>query len=198
MITVVRAFGRLAILQSLAALTIGLAILANILIDRLTYQSRDLNHLLKHSFGNLGVFMVVFSLAGYVLKKYTKSLPGKVKDWLSIHQVFSITGAVFIGIHTGGHLNALIPSLCFILTVICVMSGLAGRHIYMKSQTELSARRKKLINEGLSDNEVDEILAIAIAATKTMSKWRSIHRPMTLTLGILVAWHIVTVLYYGG
>ena len=197
-IPTLKAIGRLTILLLLTGVILLLTIGVEIAIDQLTVQTRDIRHLLKHSLGNIGALMVLLSIAGYSIKKKVKAFPGKAKDWLVIHEWFSVVGVILIGVHTGNHFESMLPALCFALTLVCLISGFVGRHIYVKTRSDLNTRRAELLKSGLDKEEADEALALATATTKALAQWRSVHRPMSYSLGGLVCLHIVSALFFGG
>ena len=198
MILALKAFGRMAILMTLVALVLGVTMVVEIVIDQLTYQSRDMRHLLKHSLGNVGSLLVAVSIAGYMLKKRYKGFPGKAKDWLEIHQWLSVIGVAMVGVHTGAHLAAAVPIITLGLTVACLVSGFVGRHLYNRTMKDLTGRKAELARAGTPKEDIEEQLALLAAAAGAMARWRELHRPMSLALGILLFWHVVTALFFGG
>ncbi len=198
MITVLRTFGRLAILLSLSAIIISITIAIEILIDNLTTQTRDLHHLLMHSLGNIGLLMIFLSLAGYTVKKRFKRFPGRLKDWLDAHQLFAIIGVVLIGVHGGAHFRALAPVFTTLAMLTATLSGLVGRFIYTKAYKEISDRRSALIDQGLTREQAEEKLVISSITVEALAKWRKMHRPISITFLFLVSLHIISALYFGG
>lgn len=193
-----KTFGRVAILLSLVGLVLGATMIVEVVIDQLTYQSRDMRHLLKHTLGNMGSLLVVISLAGYMAKKRYKDFPGKAKDWLEVHQWLSVTGVAMVGVHTGAHVKAFVPTIALMLTVACLISGFVGRHIYNKTMRDLAGRRVELLASGASPDEVEDALAWLTSTANALGRWRMAHRPMSLALGFLLVWHMATALFFGG
>ncbi|MDH5638398.1 MAG: hypothetical protein OEZ04_07900 [Nitrospinota bacterium] len=198
MLITLKAFGRLAILVSIVGLVLGVTVVAEIAIDQLTYQSRDLRHLLKHSLGNGGSLLVAFSIAAYMGRKRYKWIPGRLKDWLDVHQWLSVAGVIMVGVHTGAHLRAVVPILAFVLMLACLVSGFIGRVIYIRAQRDLKARRAELLKDAVDPEEVEETLAMATAAAKTLARWKATHRPLSLALGLALFWHVMVALFFGG
>ena len=198
MITALRTFGRLSILLSLSAIILAATVVVEILIDSLTMQARDLHHLLMHSLGNIGTLMILLSLAGYMVKKQYKRFPGKLKDWLDVHQLFAIIGVVLIGVHGGAHFRAIVPVATALAMLAATLSGLVGRYIYVKARKEINARKSELVEQGLSREQAEEQLILATVTAQALSKWRVIHRPISYILAVLISFHIVSALYFGG
>lgn len=198
MITIFRAFGRISIILTITAIILVVTILAEIFIDQLTSQTRDLQHLLKHSLGNIGAMMIFLSLAGYMIKRRWKSFPGMLKDYLQIHQWFAVIGTVFTAIHSGAHFSAIVPLVTFAFMLICLISGFVGRYVYTKTKQELSHRKKEFIKSGARPEEVEEKLAFATAATQSLSNWRQFHKPVATMLLLILVLHIISALFYGG
>ncbi|MDH4183871.1 MAG: hypothetical protein OEV92_06595 [Nitrospinota bacterium] len=198
MLTALKTFGRLAILLSLVGLGLGITMLVEIVIDQLTYQSRDMRHLLKHSLGNLGSFFVIVSIAAYMAKKKYRGFPGKAKDWLNAHEALSVLGVALVGMHTGAHFGAILPLVTFALTVACLISGFVGMRIYNKARRDLTERKNELLKSGASPDEAEETLALATATANTLARWRNTHRPLSLALGLALLWHVVVALFFGG
>ncbi len=196
--TTAKAFGRLAILASLTLIIIVIAIFTEVFIDSLTTQTRDLQHLLKHSLGNVGTLMVFFSLAGYMTKKRWRAFPGMLKNYLQVHQWFATIGALMIAVHSGADFNAALPILTSVFMLVCVVSGFTGRYVYMKAKKDIASRATELMAEGLEKDEVDEKLAFAAATAKSLSNWRKFHRPVATIMLLLLIGHTVSALYFGG
>lgn len=194
-----RTIGRTALLLLLVCVTVTLAVIVEIVVDRLTVEARDLNHLLKHSLGNVGTLMMALALFGYQAKKRFKDrFPGKLKDWLTLHEWFALIGAGLVAIHTGAHFEAAAPIAAMALTLVLVTSGLIGRRVYLKAKKEIASHKTRLSSEGLSRDEIEERLAFETAAASTLAHWRTIHMPMATIFLAVVMLHIVAALFFGG
>jgi len=198
MLITLKAFGRLFILVTIVGLVLGVTMVAELVIDQLTYQSRDLRHLLKHSLGNGGSLLVFVSVVAYMARKKYKWIPGKMKDWLDVHQWLSVLGVVMVGVHTGAHFQAIGPSVAFFLTVACLVSGFIGRVIYVRAQKDLKARKVELQQQSSSPEDMEDALAMATAAAGTLARWKATHRPLSVALGVALVWHVVVALFFGG
>ncbi len=193
-----KVFGRVAILASLITIITVISVLTEIFIDSLTVQTRELRHLFKHSFGNVGTLMIFLSLAGYMIKKRWRPFPGKLKDYLYLHQSFAAIAGVLIAVHSGAHFKAGVPVLTSVFMVICVVSGFMGRFVYLKAKKDIAARKVELADAGIESEEVEEKLAIATAAASSLSNWRKFHQPASAVLVLLIIVHVVSALFFGG
>ncbi len=198
LVTTAKAFGRLTILASLTLIIIVTAIFTEIFIDRLTSQTRDLQHLFKHSLGNIGSLMVFLSLAGYMIKRRWKSFPGMLKDYLQIHQLFATMGALMVAVHSGAHFKAVLPVATSIFMLVCLVSGFVGRFVFMKAKKEIAARKEELRKSGIGQEEIEEKLVFATSTANTLANWRKFHQPFAELLLLLLLLHIVSALFFGG
>ncbi len=198
MITVTKVFGKLSLLFVIVVLTVVITIVTELLIDNLTLQAREFRHLMKHSMGNIGVLFILVSIAGYSLKKRFGIGRFRINEWLDIHQWLAVTGVVLAGIHSGAHFNALLPRLTSIATIVCLVSGFVGRHIYINTKKEIATRRVTMVEDGLSEAVIAEKLTYAAVTADALSNWRYIHRIFSVTFATLVVAHAVTALLFGG
>ncbi|MDH5639542.1 MAG: hypothetical protein OEZ04_13735 [Nitrospinota bacterium] len=189
---------KMMILLGILVVVLVATTMVEIAVDQLTYQKRDLRHLFKHSLGNVGTMLVFLSVAGYMIKKRYRQFPGKAKDWLDIHEFLAVVGVFMVGIHTGAHLSAFVPTMTLAITIACLVSGFVGRGIYNQARKELAEKKGELLKKGMPPEQVEEELAMAASAAKTLAKWRDTHRPLSLALVLALALHIISVLFFGG
>ena len=100
-------------------------------------------------------------------------------------------------VHAGIHFNALLPWLAILMLLITVASGLVGKFLLKKANEALKERKQDLINTGITIGEVEKILHFDSITVDLMKKWRVVHLPITLILGILSLMHVVTVIMFG-
>lgn len=190
--------GKLTLLFGLSALILLLAVLAQGAMGRIIHHPLFEKHDARLMLGTIGTMMIFISLAGYVSKKLHPAFSGRLRDWLSIHERYAIMGVLLIFIHTGMRFRAMEPAITFGLLAVCLISGMVGRYVYMTARRNLDYRREKLLAAGVAPELVDEALAFETAAANTLSGWRFYHRALTLLLGVFLAFHVVSSLYYGG
>lgn len=119
-------------------LAFTLLILATIIIDVLL-------HLLNlvwigRWLGILGTILIILSFL-YSLKKRKLITFSKPKTLLKLHEILSMVGALFILVHAGVHLYALLPWLALIAMLISVISGLTGSLLLKRSRKFISNKK---------------------------------------------------------
>ncbi len=148
--------------------------------------------------GFFGTLVLILSF-GYSLRKRKKLLViGKIKSWLLAHEWLSITGSFIIFIHTSTHLKAIVPIITLILMFTAFVSGLTGRYVYDRARSRLKMQREELKQKGLSDSDIEQRLWALAITSDALSKWRAVHKPIVSTLAVMIIYHAVSALYYGG
>ncbi len=125
------------------------------------------------SFGLVGTLLMLVPFA-YMARKRLKALrnAGTVKGWLEFHLFCGIVGPVLITFHTSFKFNGII-SAAYWSMVIVVLSGFAGRHLYVRiprsikgnelTRAELETRAADL-KEEIAQTTADEALRRRIEA----------------------------------
>jgi len=172
----------------------GLMILITLIIDYLL-------HLLQlvavgRYLGIIGTAVVLLSFI-YSLRKRKIIVTGSPKKLLALHEYLSWGGSLLILIHAGIHFNAVLPWLAILMLLIVVASGLTGKYLLKRSNETLKEKRNSLIASGISLEEADKKLFFDSIMVDIMKKWRAVHLPMTLLLGILSLFHIISVILFG-
>ena len=145
--------------------------------------------------GLIGTLFILVSLT-YSLRKRKLIEYGSPKQLLKLHENLSWIGSIMLLVHAGIHFNALLPWLAILMLLITVASGLVGKFLLKKANESLKERRLTLINSGISSVEVDKKLFFDSITVDLMKKWRVVHLPITLLLGLLTLMHIITILMY--
>jgi len=145
--------------------------------------------------GYLGTAIIISSFV-YSLRKRKIIEYGSPKKLLMLHEYLSWIGSVLILIHAGIHFNALLPWLAILMLLIAVASGLVGKFLLKKSAETLKEKHQILINSGMGKEEVEKKLFFDSVTVDLMKKWRVVHLPITLLLGILSLMHIITVVMF--
>ncbi len=99
-------------------------------------------------------------------------------------------------VHAGIHFNAILPWLAILMLLITVASGLVGKFLLKKANENLKGKKQELIDSGVSKEETDNKLFFDSVVVDLMKKWRAVHLPITLVLGILSLLHIITVIMF--
>lgn len=100
-------------------------------------------------------------------------------------------------VHAGIHFNAILPWLAILMLLIAVASGLVGKFLLKKSNETLKIKMQELIKSGLSKEDADKELFFDSITVDLMKKWRVVHLPITLILGLLSLMHIITIIMFG-
>ncbi|MEI6508093.1 MAG: hypothetical protein WCO54_06375 [Bacteroidota bacterium] len=171
------------------ALMIFLAIVIDYFLHRF--------HLLSigRSLGYIGTFFIMFSFI-YSLRKRKIIESGSPKKLLLMHEYIAWIGSIMLLVHAGVHFNAILPWLAIFMLLIAVASGLVGKFLLQRANDTLKIRRQDLLNSGKSIEEIDTKLFFDSLTVDLMKKWRVVHLPITIILGVLVLIHIVTIVMF--
>lgn len=145
--------------------------------------------------GYIGTFTIILSFI-YSLRKRKIIETGSPKKLLMLHEYMAWAGSVMILVHAGIHFNALLPWLAILMLLISVASGLVGKFLLKKSSETLKQNRDELIKAGLTKDEADKKLFFDSLTFDLIKKWRVVHLPITIALGILSLLHIITILIF--
>ena len=145
--------------------------------------------------GLAGTLIIILSFV-YSLRKRKIINSGSPKKLLLLHEYLAWIGSILILVHAGIHFNAILPWLAILMLLIAVASGLIGKFLLKKATETLKDKRQALINSGISAQETDKKLFFDSITVDLMKKWRVVHLPITLLLGLLALMHIVTVIMF--
>lgn len=146
--------------------------------------------------GYFGTFTILASFI-YSLRKRKIIEYGSPKKLLLIHEYMAWGGSIMILVHAGIHFNALLPWLAVLMLLIAVASGLVGKFLLKKANETLNEKRKALIQSGISKEEAEQKLFFDAVTVDLMKKWRIVHLPITLLLGLLALMHIISEVMFG-
>ncbi len=145
--------------------------------------------------GYIGTFVIIISFA-YSLRKRKMIEYGSPKDLLLAHEYMAWGGSILILVHAGIHFNALLPWLAILMLLIAVASGLVGKFLLKKANETYKEKLKALVDTGITKDEAEKKLFFDSITVDLMKKWRVVHLPITLLLGILALIHIVTMIMF--
>lgn len=145
--------------------------------------------------GYVGTFIVILSFY-YSLRKRKIITTGSPKKLLELHEYLAWIGSILILVHAGIHFNAILPWLAIFMLLISIATGLIGKFLLQKSNDRLKLQKQKLIEKGHSEEDVEKQVFFDAITVDLMKKWRIVHLPITLVLGILVILHIVSIIMY--
>jgi len=136
--------------------------------------------------GYLGTGLMLLSMA-YSLRKRWFKLPGSLKTWLTIHEYASFFGTLLIFFHAAARFRALAPTVALLLLAVVVISGFAGREIYLDL-----ARCRETVRRRLHSSRVME------GAGRRLRSWRTMHVKLSVGLFVFALLHLTLVGFYGG
>ena len=99
-------------------------------------------------------------------------------------------------IHSGIHFNALLPWLAVLMLLIAVASGLVGKFLLKRANDTLKDKITELINSGMQRSDAEKKLFMDSIAVDMMKKWRVVHLPITIILGVLSLLHILSIIIF--
>lgn len=172
----------------------ALMILLAIAIDYFLHRFQLLS--IGRHLGWIGTLVIAASFV-YSLRKRKIIEYGSPKQLLAQHEYLAWAGSIMLLVHAGIHFNALLPWLAILMLLIAVASGLVGKFLLKKANETLKEKRLALVGSGVSKEEVDKKLFFDSITVDLMKKWRTVHLPITMLLGILALMHIVTVIMFG-
>jgi len=146
--------------------------------------------------GFVGTALIVCSFI-YSLRKRKIITSGSPKQLLLLHEYLAWGGSILLLVHAGIHFNAVLPWLAVLMMLIAVASGLVGKFILKRANESLKEKRASMIDAGISREEADKKLFFDSITVDVMKKWRQVHFPITLLLGVLSLLHIVTIIMFG-
>jgi hypothetical protein len=142
------------------------------------YQLLKPNGILGHGLGIMGSLFMIVGVSVYMLRKRARRLHrlGQIRHWLEFHIFLCVMGPVLVLYHTSFKVGGLV-AVSFWSMVAVVLSGVAGRFIYIRIPRTIEGREmslmeirnlKKDLNETLSATKgLDpEILKNIVEATE--------------------------------
>jgi hypothetical protein len=150
-----------------------------------------------HLMGWIGLATILLVLV-YPIKNRVGRNRRWPRDWFRVHLVAGVMGPLFILLHSGAHLHALVPSLALIAMAVVVASGIVGQGVHYLALRTLNDRRRQLHDQGLSADEIELHLHRMAAQEEAFRLWQSIHAPMTLMFLVLTVLHVLGAVYFGG
>ncbi|WP_029131981.1 hypothetical protein [Sedimenticola selenatireducens] len=174
-------------------LMFGSLILATLITDALLHQFELA--WIGRWLGIPGTLLILSSFL-YSLRKRKKISFGKPKTLLTLHETLTWIGALFILVHAGIHIYAILPWLALIAMLINVISGMTGKFLLDRSRRFLAEKKELYLQQGLSEVEVEKHLFWDATTYDLMKQWRTIHLPITLAFAVLGLTHILSILLF--
>ncbi|MBF0416956.1 MAG: hypothetical protein HQL86_01745 [Magnetococcales bacterium] len=142
-----------------------------------------------------GTLLIIASLL-YSLRKRKVINNGNPKILLKLHEILTWMGALMVMIHAGIHFNAILPWLAVMGMLINVVSGMVGRYLLDRSRRHLATMEEKYRMHGMSRPEVEMELFWDSMTYDTMTKWRTIHFPISFVFAALALGHILSIFLF--
>jgi hypothetical protein len=159
-------------------------IAATILVDLILHQA-GLTWIGLY-LGPLGTALIILSFV-YSLRKRKKISFGVPKKLLEMHETLSWIGTLMILVHSGIHINAILPWLAVLAMLVVVASGFTGSLLVKRATETLKAQ--KASGTVVEDNTVLDAMTMDL-----MKKWRVVHMPINAVFMTLFVIHLLTVL----
>jgi len=144
-----------------------------------------------------GTLLILSSFA-YSLRKRKLISLGHPAQLLRLHQRMAWLGSLLVLVHAGIHFNAILGWLAVWAMLIDVGSGLTGKFLMERSRRRLDDARQRMLQQGLSAEELEERLYRDSLTFDVMKQWRAVHLPITLAFAVLATAHIVAVFLFWG
>lgn len=144
-----------------------------------------------------GTLLILLSLF-YSMRKRKLIKWGSPRVLLVMHEVFTWLGALMVLVHAGIHFNAILPWLALVAMTVNVASGLTGRYLLDRSRRHLTATEEKYRLHGISKMEAEKELFWDSVTYELMTKWRTVHFPISFAFGVLAVGHIVSIFLFWG
>ncbi len=171
----------------------ALMILIAIAIDYFLHKMHIVN--LGLFFGYAGTIIIILSFI-YSLRKRKIISSGSPKQLLHLHEYMAWAGSIMVLVHAGIHFNAILPWLAILMMLIAVASGLVGKFLLKRAIENLKEKKAELINSGIDKTEAEKKLFFDSISVDLMKKWRVVHLPITVLLGVLVLIHLITIIMF--
>jgi hypothetical protein len=124
------------------------------------YQLLKPNGLLGHGLGILGSLFMIMGVSLYMLRKRARAFHklGQIRHWLEFHIFLCVLGPVLILYHTSFKLGGLV-AVSFWSMVAVVLSGVAGRFIYIRIPRTIEGRELSLMEIRDLKKDLNEVLS---------------------------------------
>lgn len=110
---------------------------------------------LGYTLGGIGAALILWLTALGIRKRSYRSSLGTVQGWVSAHVYLGLALLVVATLHTGFQFGWNIHTLCYVLMVIVIASGIVGVVLYRAFPQEMSKNRAEQTPERLWQEIVD-------------------------------------------
>jgi hypothetical protein len=145
-----------------------------------------------------GLVLIGLSLA-YSARKRHLIKQGSPSKYLRFHEYVAWLGSVMVLLHAGIHFGAVLPWFATLAMVTTVASGLVGKYLLRRARETSRGRMDAVKALGsMSPEDKEQMLFSDAVAIEYMSRWRSIHFPITAAFAILTVGHLVSTFLFWG
>jgi cation transport ATPase len=145
-----------------------------------------------------GLVLIGLSLV-YSARKRHLIKRGSPSKYLRFHEYAAWLGSAMVLLHSGIHFGAVLPWFATLAMVTTVTSGLVGKYLLRRARETSRGRMDALKAIGdKSPEEIEQMLFSDAVAIEYMSRWRSIHFPITAASTILTVGHLVSTFLFWG
>lgn len=125
------------------------------------YQLLKPNGLLGHGLGIAGSLFMILGVSLYMLRKRIRKLHrlGQIRHWLEFHIFLCVLGPVLVLYHTSFKVGGLV-AVSFWSMVAVVLSGVAGRFIYIRIPRTIEGRELSLTEIRDLKKDLHEALSV--------------------------------------
>ncbi|MDF1575863.1 MAG: hypothetical protein P1P86_11805 [Bacteroidales bacterium] len=124
------------------------------------YQLLKPNGFLGHGLGIFGSLSMILGVSLYMLRKRVRVFQrlGLIRHWLEFHIFLCVLGPVLVLFHTSFKVGGLV-AVSFWSMVAVVLSGVAGRYIYIRIPRTIEGRELSLVEIRNLKNDLNESLS---------------------------------------
>jgi hypothetical protein len=171
----------------------GTLILATIITDALLHQFELV--WIGRWLGIPGTILVLLSFI-YSMRKRKVISFGNPRTLLILHETLTWIGALMILVHAGIHIYTILPWLALVAMLVSVISGMTGKFLLDRSRRFLAEKKETYLQQGLSEEVIENKLFWDATAFDLMKKWRAVHLPITLAFAVLGITHILSIFLF--
>lgn len=142
--------------------------------------------------------LLILGSFGYSLRKRKVIRSGNPMRLLRLHERMAWLGSLLVLVHAGIHFNAILGWLAVWAMLINVGSGLTGKFLLERSRRRLIEARKKLNEQGLPTEELEERMYWDSLTFDVVRQWRVVHFPIALAFAVLATAHIIAIFLFWG
>jgi len=165
-----------------------------------------------HGLGIIGFLSILGGTFGYAWRK-RRSGPGPLQHWMRAHVVTGLVGPYLVLLHTAFEFRG-IAGATFVLMLVVVASGIAGRYIYTnvpkpphhvvravaQHRVMMSASGGRLQPAAPPAAAMQPLpqqdVRTSVMRRRMAASWWLLHVPLAVAMVVLAIVHVVGALYY--